>query len=103
MAPPIPGLRKPVHVAHRTAGDVLIGLLAVVALAALPRRGRPAGAKTVLKPQETEAATPAARRKAPAKKRTAKKSRAPRPAAPAKPEPTPAVPAEQSDESGTEA
>ncbi|HEX4258322.1 MAG TPA: hypothetical protein VH089_24760, partial [Streptosporangiaceae bacterium] len=35
MAPPIPGLRKPVHVAHRTAGDVLIGLLAVVALAVL--------------------------------------------------------------------
>jgi hypothetical protein len=35
MAPPIPGLRKPVHVPHRTAGDVLIGLLAVVALAAL--------------------------------------------------------------------
>ena len=35
MAPPIPGLRKPVPVPHRTAGDVLIGLLAVVALAAL--------------------------------------------------------------------
>jgi hypothetical protein len=35
MAPPIPGLRKPVHAPHRTAGDVLIGLLAVVALAAL--------------------------------------------------------------------
>src|SRR6201995_5412682 len=35
MAPPIPGLRKPVHVPHRTAGDVLIGLLAVVALAVL--------------------------------------------------------------------
>jgi hypothetical protein len=35
MAPPIPGLRKPVHVPHRTVGDVLIGLLAIVALAAL--------------------------------------------------------------------
>ncbi len=35
MAPPIPGLRQPVHVPHRTAGDVLIGLAAVVALAAL--------------------------------------------------------------------
>ncbi len=35
MAPPIPGLRKPVPVPHRTAGDVLIGLAAVVALAAL--------------------------------------------------------------------
>jgi hypothetical protein len=35
MAPPIPGLRKPAQVPHRTAGDVLIGLLAVVALAVL--------------------------------------------------------------------
>src|SRR6201996_1147755 len=35
VAPPIPGLRKPVQVPHRTAGDVLIGLLAVVALAVL--------------------------------------------------------------------
>src|ERR1700742_142821 len=35
MAPPIPGLRKPVHAPQRTTGDVLIGLLAVVALAAL--------------------------------------------------------------------
>jgi hypothetical protein len=35
MAPPIPGLRQPVHVPHRTAGDVLVGLAAVVALAAL--------------------------------------------------------------------
>jgi hypothetical protein len=35
MAPPIPGLRQPVHVPHRTAGDVLIGLAAVLALAAL--------------------------------------------------------------------
>jgi hypothetical protein len=35
MAPPIPGLRKPVHVPQRTAGDVLIGLLAMLALAVL--------------------------------------------------------------------
>ena len=35
MAPPIPGLRKPVHVPHRTVGDVLIGVLAIAALAAL--------------------------------------------------------------------
>jgi hypothetical protein len=35
MAPPIPGLRKPAQVSHRTAGDVLTGLLAVVALAVL--------------------------------------------------------------------
>src|SRR5580693_5597740 len=35
MAPPIPGLRQPVPVPHRTAGDVLVGLAAVVALAAL--------------------------------------------------------------------
>jgi hypothetical protein len=35
MAPPIPGLRQPVKVPHRTAGDVLLGIVAVVALAAL--------------------------------------------------------------------
>ncbi len=35
MAPPIPGLRKPVQVRRRTAGDVLAGLAAVVVLAAL--------------------------------------------------------------------
>jgi hypothetical protein len=35
MAPPIPGTRRPVPVRRRSAGDVLIGLLAVVALAAL--------------------------------------------------------------------
>lgn len=35
MAPPIPGLRRPVQVPTRTAGDVLTGILAIVALAAL--------------------------------------------------------------------
>ncbi len=35
MAPPIPGTRRPVPVRRRSAGDMLIGLLAVVALAAL--------------------------------------------------------------------
>ena len=35
MAPPIPGLRKPVQVPTRTAGDALIGILAIMALAAL--------------------------------------------------------------------
>ncbi len=35
MAPPIPGLRKPVQVRHRTAGDVLAGLGAVILLTAL--------------------------------------------------------------------
>ena len=35
MAPPIPGLRKPVQVPTRTAGDVLIGILAIMALAVL--------------------------------------------------------------------
>jgi hypothetical protein len=35
MAPPIPGLRKPVQVPARTAGDVLVGILAIIALAAL--------------------------------------------------------------------
>jgi hypothetical protein len=35
MAPPIPGLRKPVQVPTRTAGDVLVGILAIIALAAL--------------------------------------------------------------------
>jgi len=35
MAPPIPGLRKPAPPRRRTAGDVLLGLLAVIALAVL--------------------------------------------------------------------
>ena len=35
MAPPIPGLRKPVQVPARTPGDVLAGVLAIAALAAL--------------------------------------------------------------------
>ena len=35
MAPPIPGLRRPVRVPTRTAGDVLVGILAIIALAAL--------------------------------------------------------------------
>ena len=35
MAPPIPGLRKPAQVPARTAGDVLAGILAIIALAAL--------------------------------------------------------------------
>jgi hypothetical protein len=35
MAPPIPGLRRPVQVPTRTAGDVLVGILAIAALAAL--------------------------------------------------------------------
>lgn len=35
MAPPIPGLRRPVRVPTRTAGDVLIGILAIIALTVL--------------------------------------------------------------------
>ena len=35
MAPPIPGLRRPVTVKRRTAGDVAAGVLAVLALAVL--------------------------------------------------------------------
>jgi hypothetical protein len=35
MAPPIPGLRRPAPAARRTVGDVLAGLLAVIALTAL--------------------------------------------------------------------
>ena len=35
MAPPIPGLRKPAQVPTRTAGDVLVGILAIIALVAL--------------------------------------------------------------------
>ena len=35
MAPPIPGLRKPAQVPTRTAGDVLAGILAIIALVAL--------------------------------------------------------------------
>ena len=35
MAPPIPGLRKPVQVRRRTAGDVLAGIGAIILLTAL--------------------------------------------------------------------
>jgi hypothetical protein len=35
MAPPIPGLRKPVQVRHRTTGDVLAGIGAIILLTAL--------------------------------------------------------------------
>jgi hypothetical protein len=35
MAPPIPGLREPMKIRHRTAGDVLAGVAAVTALIAL--------------------------------------------------------------------
>ena len=35
MAPPIPGLRQPVKIRHRTAGDVLAGVGAIVLLTAL--------------------------------------------------------------------
>src|SRR5205823_7237842 len=35
MAPPIPGLRKPVQVRRRTAGDVVAGLCAIIVLTAL--------------------------------------------------------------------
>jgi hypothetical protein len=35
MAPPIPGLRKPVQVRHRTAGDVVAGIGAIILLTAL--------------------------------------------------------------------
>src|SRR6266576_1271358 len=35
MAPPIPGLRKPVQIRRRTPGDVLAGVGAIVLLAAL--------------------------------------------------------------------
>jgi hypothetical protein len=35
MAPPIPGLRPPVTIRHRTAGDVVAGVAAVAALVAL--------------------------------------------------------------------
>ena len=47
MAPPIPGLRKPVQVPTRTAGDVLIGTLAIMALAVLTI-GVPIGLITVI-------------------------------------------------------
>ncbi len=49
MAPPIPGLRKPVQVPTRTAGDVLIGILAIMALAVLTI-GVPIGLITVIGP-----------------------------------------------------
>jgi len=35
MAPPIPGLRKPVHIRRRTPGDVLAGVGAIILLVAL--------------------------------------------------------------------
>jgi DNA-binding SARP family transcriptional activator len=35
MAPPIPGIRRPVQVPHRSASDVVAGILAVILLAAL--------------------------------------------------------------------
>ena len=35
MAPPIPGLRRPAQVPARTPGDVVVGILAIAALAAL--------------------------------------------------------------------
>jgi len=35
MAPPIPGLARPVTIKHRTAGDVLAGIAAAVTLVAL--------------------------------------------------------------------
>ena len=35
MAPPIPGLRKPVQVRHRTVGDVVVGIGAIILLTAL--------------------------------------------------------------------
>jgi hypothetical protein len=35
MAPPIPGLKRPVQVPTRTPGDIVVGVLAVLALAAL--------------------------------------------------------------------
>ncbi len=47
MAPPIPGLRKPVQVPTRTAGDVLTGILAIMALAVLII-GVPIGLITVI-------------------------------------------------------
>jgi hypothetical protein len=47
MAPPIPGLRRPVSIKRRTAGDVLAGMLAIVALAVLTV-GVPVALVTVL-------------------------------------------------------
>jgi hypothetical protein len=35
MAPPVPGLRPPVQIRHRTAGDVLLAIAAILALAVL--------------------------------------------------------------------
>ncbi|MBV9379192.1 MAG: hypothetical protein JO242_00790, partial [Streptosporangiaceae bacterium] len=35
MAPPIPGLRPPVQVPRRTAGDIILGILAIITLTAL--------------------------------------------------------------------
>jgi hypothetical protein len=46
MAPPIPGLRRPVTVRRRSAGDVLAGILAVIVLIALTV-GVPLGLVTV--------------------------------------------------------
>jgi hypothetical protein len=47
MAPPVPGLRKPVQVPTRTAGDVVTGILAIMALAVLTV-GVPIGLITVI-------------------------------------------------------
>jgi hypothetical protein len=47
MAPPIPGLRRPVTVKRRTAGDVAAGILAILALAVLTV-GVPVALVTVL-------------------------------------------------------
>ena len=47
MAPPIPGLRRPVAVKRRTAGDVAAGVLAILALAVLTL-GVPLALVTVL-------------------------------------------------------
>jgi len=47
MAPPIPGLRRPVTVKRRTAGDVAAGVLAILALAVLTL-GVPLALVTVL-------------------------------------------------------
>src|SRR5689334_8097856 len=46
MAPPIPGTRRPMPVRRRTAGDVFIGLLAVLVLIALTA-GVPFGLITI--------------------------------------------------------
>jgi len=55
MAPPIPGLRKPAQVPTRTAGDVLVGILAIIALVALTV-GVPIALVTVIGPPWPHAA-----------------------------------------------